>query len=113
MGICCIASLLLPHLLIFMNTELVGAGWDGILCQHVSAGAWGALYSLMFVIDSALSLSSSCWNLSLGVSWGNMLFLYLAALLCLSNMCTHTCHCGNEPCYTHYIDSFVTLFSEM
>lgn len=68
--------------------------------------------SLMFVIDSALSLSSSCWNLSLGVSWGNMLFLYLAALLCLSNVCTHTYHCGNGSCYTHCIDPSVTLLSE-
>lgn len=99
-------------LVYFYEHWVCGCGTgDGIICQHISVCAWGALYSLMFlfVIDSALSLSSSCWNLSLGVSWGNTLFLSLAALLCLSNVCTHTCHCGNKPCYTHCIDSFVPL----
>lgn len=92
---CCAEN---PSLLV-CPVELVGAGW-------------GISLMFLFVIDSALSLSSPCWNLSLGVSWGNMFFLSLAALfLPVQPVFTHFATVETtQPCSTHHIDSSVPLF---
>lgn len=82
------------------------------------ARGWGISLMFLFVIDSALSLSSPRWNLSLGVSWGNMFFLSLAALFCLSNLCPHTLPLWRQPSHVPPIPStplslYCSLSSEM